>query len=74
MEVSRIFDDKSFQIYFNLGNDYDGKPIIKKRTYGMVEETATDEVIYSVAQSIVGLQEHGYDKIMVDEKNELIEG
>lgn len=71
--VSRIVDSTSLKITSNYG-EVEGKVIKKSKSYKHVSSEASDNAIYSVYQSIDGMQEPTAENCYVVSTAELIEG
>lgn len=50
--------DSRLQIQLHLGVDGDGKDVTRTKTYSRIKGEASDQDLYDVANSLVGLQEH----------------
>lgn len=57
MAVTATKSDSSIRIRFDLGkDDSTGRTKVKSRTYGNVDNTATDQNVYDVASVLSSLQ------------------
>ncbi|QZT35229.1 DUF1659 domain-containing protein [Caldalkalibacillus thermarum TA2.A1] len=55
--MSNPYDTRLILVFY-VGDDEDGNPIERSKTFSRVKPTATDEDLYQVAQALASLQTH----------------
>ncbi|AFA49438.1 DUF1659 domain-containing protein [Acetobacterium woodii] len=73
MPVTTDFLSNKLQVRSNYGV-VDGKEVIKSKTYSHLKETATDDDIYAVAESLASLQVPTMEEVIKIESTLLIPG
>lgn len=73
MAVITNFQSKKVQIKYMTGVTPEGKDIVKTKTYSGVKSDATDQDIYDVAGTIIGLQNYTAQEVRKAESYELTE-
>lgn len=65
--------DTKFKMVLDAGLDENDKGIIKNKTFAGVKTTTTNDVIYSTATSLAGLQSYTLKNIKKYEEFDLVE-
>lgn len=74
MAVESIPYDATLQLVYDLGVDGAGKSISRRRSFSNIKQIVTDQVIYDVASSMLGLQQDPVTQILVIDKVSLVSG
>ena len=56
--ATEVMNSSQLRIEYNLGMDFDGKPIYKEKGYNNLKTTATPDNILNVSLAMAGLQQH----------------
>ena len=56
--ATEVMNSSQLRIEYNLGMDFDGKPIYKEKSYNNLKTTATPDDILNVSLAMAGLQQH----------------
>jgi hypothetical protein len=63
MAVNAIPVGSRLQLRLNLGQDEEGNPIYRSRSYSNIKPLASDQDVFSVGNSLASLQKHGLEEI-----------
>ena len=55
--------DSRLQLRLNVGQDTEGNPVYSSRSYANVKPLASDQAVFSVGNSLAGLQEHVLEEV-----------
>ncbi|WP_026895477.1 DUF1659 domain-containing protein [Clostridiisalibacter paucivorans] len=69
MAVNAISNESKIKVQLNMGLDDKNNPIIRSKTFSRVKADATDEDVYLVATTMMGLQKN--DLVGVKRINEV---
>lgn len=64
MAVNNVPVGSVLRLHLQTGVDGNGDPVFRSKSLSNVKPDALDEDIYSVAQTLVGLQEHVLDSVL----------
>jgi len=73
MAVVSTVTDSRLQLKLQTGQDADGNPIIKTKTYSRVKPAALDEDVYAIAKAIAALQTNPLVAVKRVDEEELTE-
>jgi len=62
------------QLRFMVGQDAQGNPIYRSRSYSNVKPAASDDDLFAVGNALAGLQQHTLDEVRRISEYVLIEG
>ncbi len=62
------------QLRLNVGQDDEGNPIYRSRSYSNVKPLASDDDVFAVGNALAGLQQHGLEEVRRINEYLLIEG
>jgi hypothetical protein len=51
------------QLRLNVGQDAEGNPIYRSRSYSNVKPLASDQAVFAVGSALAGLQQHGLEEV-----------
>jgi len=63
MAVLATAVESRLRLVLQIGVDSEGKPQFKTRTYNRIKPAATDENVYQLATTLVGLQKHTLSEV-----------
>ena len=72
MAVTSQSKSTKFKIVYSLGQDEKGKEIKKTKTYSKLKHDASNEDVYAVASSLIGLQSNTALEVAKLNESELI--
>ena len=74
MAIEKVMAKRTLGIYVKDGVKADGTDKLKAHNYGGVKDTATDEDIYAVVQSLSTLMAQDMGEVAITEKSTLTQG
>ncbi len=72
MPVVKLSLPSSFQLRLSVGNDNEGNPVYRSKTFGNVNPVASDEDILEVATALGELQEHAVESVRRIDQADLV--
>ncbi|HHX78121.1 MAG TPA: DUF1659 domain-containing protein [Firmicutes bacterium] len=72
MPVTKLSLPTRFQLRLHVGNDDEGNPVYRLRTFGNVDPVASDEDILEVATALGELQEYAVESIRRIDQADLV--
>ncbi len=71
MAVNVELGNSKLKIVFSAGVDNNGKEVKKSKTYADIKAAATDEDVYAIADSLIGLQKNEALQVLRLEEKEM---
>lgn len=72
MAVKNFRKSSAISVFYKVGEDENGKDIVKSQKFSKIKKDASDEALYEIGSAMTSLLEGEIQKIVKEDKGELV--